>query len=68
MDVEELMQQDRPAIIHWKHNHWVVFCGLNDAGIPVIINPDRGRFAVPVSSFKTFYTGVAIFNGDPQWL
>ncbi len=66
MDAAELVEQDRPAIIHWKHAHWCVFCGKGDDGEPVICNPDRGRYRVKYGSFKIFYGGVAIFNGEPH--
>lgn len=65
MSAEELLCQDRPAIIWWKKGHFCVFCGKNDKGYAVICNPDRGRYGIPESSFKTFYSGVAIFNGEP---
>lgn len=66
MDAEELYKQDRPAIIHWKGNHFVVFCGLNDAGNPVICNPDRGRFGMPKRTFAAMYSGIALFDGVPE--
>ncbi len=65
MDAAELLRQDRPAIIHWRKNHFVVFCGIDDAGEPVICNPSRGRFALDADSFSVFYSGVAFFNGEP---
>lgn len=65
MSTEELMEQDRPAIIWWKHNHFCMFCGVNDKEQIVIINPDRGRYAIPKNTFKIFYSGVALFNGQP---
>lgn len=66
MDAEELLRQDRPGIIWWKFNHFVVFCGLNDAGDPVINNPDRGQYRIPINTFKTMYSEMGIWNGDPQ--
>lgn len=66
MDAEELIRQDRPAIIHWKHTHWCIFCGMNDKGEVVICNPDRGRYPLDAGTFASFYTGVALFNGDPE--
>ena len=72
MDAEEIMRQDRPAILWWKYNHYVVFCGLNDAGDVVICNPSRGRYAIDPGSFAALITGinplqgVALFNGDPE--
>lgn len=65
MSYDELVKQDRPAIIWWKYGHYCMFCGKNDKGYIVICNPDRGRYGVPESSFKAFYSGVALFNGEP---
>ena len=66
MDAEEVMRQDRPAIIWWMYNHFVVFCGMDENGKAVICNPDRGRYRVSPMTFKSFYTRVALFNGDPE--
>lgn len=66
MDAEELMRQDRPAIVWWMYNHFVVFCGLDEDGKVVICNPDRGRYRVSKGIFRSFYTKVSIFNGEPH--
>lgn len=66
MDAEELIRQDRPGIIWWNFFHFCIFCGLDDDGKVVICNPDRGKYRHSVDSFKSFYSGIAIFNGDPQ--
>lgn len=66
MDVDELIKQDRPAIIWWLYNHWVLFCGMNDNGKVVVCNPNMGRYSTSVGNFKSFYTGIALFNGEPQ--
>lgn len=66
MDADELIKQDRPAIIWWKYCHWCVFCGKDDSGRVVICNPDRGRYGLDVESFSTMYTGVSLFNGEPH--
>lgn len=65
MDASELMKQDRPAIIWWMYNHFVIFAGM-DEGKVVICNPDKGRYRVSPGVFCSFYVGVAAFNGDPQ--
>lgn len=68
----DVLKQDRPAIIWWQYNHYIVFCGLNDAGDVVICNPMRGKFAIDPESFTLMCTGleagtcVAIANGQPQ--
>ena len=66
MDAEEVIRQDRPAIVWWMYGHWVVFCGMDENGKVVICNPDRGRYRVSPGTFNSFYTGVALFNGEPH--
>lgn len=66
MDAEELIRQDRPAIVWWKYSHWCVFCGKDEQGNVVICNPDRGRYRMSKGIFKSFYTGVSLWNGDPH--
>ena len=66
MDAAELVRQDRPAIIHWRYVHWCVFCGLDGDGKAVICNPDNGRYRMSVGLLTSFFSGVAIFNGDPE--
>lgn len=68
MDAGEVIRQDRAAIIHWKHQHWCVFCGRDDGGNVVICNPDRGRYRLPPDTFAAMYTGVSLFNGEPEVL
>ena len=68
MDADELIHQDRPGIIWWKKFHFCVFCGMNEAGQVVICNPDRGRYPIDAGTFKTLYSGVAFFNGEPGFL
>lgn len=65
MDADELIEQDRPAIILWMHNHFVVFAGKDEAGKICICNPDRGRYRASAGVFKSFYSEVGIFNGVP---
>lgn len=66
MDAEELAMQDRPAIVSWTHNHFIVFGGVDDFGKVIIVDPDRGRTRMPVYDLKKLYTGYAIFNGEPE--
>lgn len=66
IEADELLKMDRPSIIHWKHNHWCVLCGVNDDGDVVICNPDRGRYPIKRNTFECFYTGTALFNGSPE--
>lgn len=66
MDAEETIRQDRPSIVWWKYSHWCVCCGMDEAGNVVICNPDRGRYRMSQGIFKSFYSGVALFNGEPS--
>lgn len=65
-DVDGVIRADRPAIIWWKYCHWCVCCGTDENGKVVICNPDSGRFRMSESLFKSFYSGVALFNGEPE--
>lgn len=65
-DVDGILSVDRPAIIWWKKKHFCIFCGIDDIGNIVICNPDRGRYRMSKSLFAAWYSGVAIFNGEPQ--
>lgn len=68
----ELIRQDRPGIVWWRYNHWIVFCGKNDEGNVVICNPCSGRFSMDQESFSKLCTGledgklVALCNGMPS--
>lgn len=63
---EDMYNDDRPSILWWKYNHFVVYCGLNEDGDPVICNPSRGRYSISKGVFKSYYSGVQIANGEPQ--
>ena len=65
-DAEELIRQDRPAIVWWRYNHFVVFCGTDEDGKVVICNPDRGRYRMSQGTFKSFYTDISLWNGEPH--
>ena len=65
-DLDGMLSVDRPAIIWWKKCHWCVFCGIDDEGRIVICNPDRGRYRMSKSLFRSWYSGVALFNGVPE--
>lgn len=74
MDADELMRQDRPGIVFWRHNHWIVFAGCDESGRVCICNPDRGRFRMDPGTFASIATGIekhpgqviGIFNGEPH--
>lgn len=63
---DELIRQDRPAIVWWRYNHFCVFCGVDDDGKVVICNPDKGRYRLSPGTFKSFYCEIALFNGEPE--
>ena len=65
-DVDGILNVDRPAIIWWKKKHFCIFCGIDDEGRIVICNPDRGRYRMSKSLFRSWYSGVALFNGIPE--
>lgn len=65
-DEDGILNVDRPAIIWWKKKHFCIFCGIDDAGRVVICNPDRGRYGMSKGLFKSWYSGVALFNGEPD--
>lgn len=48
-----------PAIIHWNHNHFVVFKGFH-RGMAFINDPAMGSMVVSMKDFQRSYTGVAI--------
>lgn len=66
MDAEELIKQDRPAIVWWLYKHFVVFCGVDDKGMVVLCNPAKGRYRVDPGVFKSFYTEYSFWNGEPH--
>lgn len=65
-DVAGVVEADRPAIVWWMYQHYCVCCGLDEAGQVVICNPDKGRYRMSKGLFKAFYSGVALFNGEPE--
>lgn len=65
MEPENMLRQDRPAILWWKYTHFVVFCGLDAQGEPVICNPSMGRYPISREAFARFFCGIALCNGHP---
>lgn len=74
MDADELVRQDRPAIVYWRYSHFVVFAGRDTDGRVAICNPDRGRYRMTEGTFAAIASGldehpgqvIAIFNGEPH--
>lgn len=63
-DADGVMMMDRPAILWWRYNHFVVFCGLNDKDEPVICNPSSGRYPISRETFSRAFSGIAMTNGE----
>ena len=64
-DAASVLRQDRPAILYWRGNHFLVYGGLNDKNEPVLYNPGRGRYAIDAESFSKLYSGIILSNGIP---
>lgn len=73
MDADELVQQDRPAIVFWRYQHWCVFAGTDKDGRVWLCNPSRGRYRVEYDTFAKLLSGikshpdqgVCIWHGEP---
>ena len=65
-DAEDALNADRPSIVWWKYSHFVVCCGKDENGEAVVCDPTRGRYHLSVGTFKSFYSGVSLYNGEPQ--
>jgi len=65
-EAKDIFTQDRPAILWWMRRHFVVYCGMNEDGKAVIINPDSGRYCRSKETFESFYSGIELTNGEPQ--
>jgi len=59
-------KQDRPCIVWWRKNHFVVCCGLDDDGKVVICDPDVGRYRITQGTFDSYNSNVFAFNGVPD--
>ena len=66
MDADELIRQDRPAILWWLYSHYVVFAGTDENGQVVICNPAKGRYRMSPGLFRSYYSGISFWNGEPQ--
>lgn len=64
MPAADALTMDRPAILWWRFTHFVVFCGLNEKGEPVICNPSSGRFPISREVFARAFSGVALTQGE----
>lgn len=62
-----ITKQDRPSIVWWKYNHFVVCCGTDENRRVKLMNPARGTYTVSADLFKSFYSDVSFTNGIPEW-
>lgn len=65
-DAEDVLKQDRPAILYWRGTHFLVYGGLNDKDEPVLYNPARGVYAIDRGTFAVLFSGVMLSNGTPE--
>lgn len=63
---EEVLRQDRPGILYWRGNHFLVYGGPNEQDEPVLYNPGRGVYAIDRGTFATLYSGIVLSNGTPE--
>ncbi len=54
-----LAQLSMPAIVHWKHDHFVVVERCHRRRVD-LVDPADGRRSVPWAEFEEAFTGVAI--------
>jgi ATP-binding cassette, subfamily B, bacterial len=67
VDIDELDCLDPGTILHWEFNHFVVFERLRGQNVD-IIDPQYGRRRVPMSRFRSAFTGVALlFEPDDRF-
>lgn len=59
VDVADLDQVPRGAILHWGFNHFVVFERTRRSSVE-IIDPAAGRRRIPIDKFRRQYTGIAL--------
>ena len=64
-DAEDVLKQDRPAILHWRGTHFLVYGGLNEQDEPVLYNPGRGVYAIDRGTFAVLFSGIMLSNGRP---
>ncbi len=68
MEVDALRELDRPAILFWNFNHFVVFERFKRHAV-IINDPGIGRRSVDMDEFDESFTGVVlIFEPGPDFL
>ena len=59
LELDELDKLQKPAILHWDMNHFVVLEGVS-AGMATIVDPASGRRRLSVAKMSNHFTGVAL--------
>ncbi|MEM8604647.1 MAG: peptidase domain-containing ABC transporter [Cyanobacteria bacterium P01_H01_bin.121] len=57
--LDQLAQQDLPAIVHWQGNHYVVVYAITRRHV-IIVDPGRGQVKLTHQQFTTDWTGYAL--------
>ena len=65
-DAEDVLKQDRPGIVWWRYQHYIVFCGCDEDGQVVVCDPARGRYRMSAGFFASCYAGIELTNGSPE--
>lgn len=59
LELDELDKLQKPAILHWDMNHFVVLEKVA-GGMATIVDPANGRRRISVAKISTHFTGVAL--------
>ena len=59
VELDALSAMALPAILHWNFNHYVVLERL-DGDTATILDPRKGRMAVPMAQLSKHFTGIAV--------
>ncbi len=59
LEVAELAKLQKPAILHWDLNHFVVLESVQ-RGTAVVLDPATGRRRLPLAKLARHFTGVAL--------
>lgn len=59
LELDELDQLQKPAILHWDMNHFVVLESVA-GGTATIVDPAKGRRRTSVAKIGSHFTGVAL--------
>jgi len=59
IDLDEIKNVAKPAILHWKMNHFVVFKKVTRKGL-IIIDPAFGERCITKEEFSDCFTGIVL--------